>query len=83
MPYVLSIGMLQVRQYLRADATCPFAESFVALRDGAAKARIDTAVRKLGRGLKPDVKAVGEGGMKPASTTARATGCISAMMGMP
>jgi len=31
------------------------------LGDVRAKARIDTAVRKLGRGLKPDVKPVGDG----------------------
>ena len=48
-------------QYLRLDSTCPFEEAFIALRDPTAKARIDTTIRKLERGLLPDVKPVGEG----------------------
>ena len=53
--------MPRLTQYLRFDDTCPFAEAFAAFRDPTAKARIDSAVRKLARGLKPDVKPVGEG----------------------
>lgn len=61
MSYMSSIGGREVLQYLRADATSPFAEAFQAMRDPTAKARIDTALRKLERGLMPDVKAVGDG----------------------
>ena len=48
-------------QYVRLDNSCPFGQSFRDLKDAVAKARIDTAVRKLSRGLKPDVKSVGDG----------------------
>ena len=53
--------MPQVVQYLRMDDTCPFEEAFLGLRDTIAKARIDSAIRKLERGLLPEVKPVGEG----------------------
>lgn len=53
--------MSEAREYVQADGSCPFRDSFTGLRDGRAKARIDTTVRKLGRGLKPDVKPVGDG----------------------
>jgi putative addiction module killer protein len=53
--------MTEAREYLRKDGTCPFQEKFSGLKDPVAKARIDSTVRKLGRGLKPDVKPVGEG----------------------
>jgi putative addiction module killer protein len=53
--------MPEAREYLRPDGSCPFGERFADLRDTRAKARIDTTVRKLARGLKPDVRPVGEG----------------------
>ncbi len=53
--------MPEAREYLRADGSCPFGDRFADLKDARAQARIDTTVRKLGRGLKPDVKPVGEG----------------------
>ncbi len=53
--------MAEALQYLRADGSCPFADRFMALPDVRAQARIDTAVRKLARGLKPDLRPVGEG----------------------
>jgi putative addiction module killer protein len=53
--------MPQVLQYLRLNDSCPFDDAFVALRDPTAKARIDSTIRKLERGLLPDVKPVGEG----------------------
>ncbi len=53
--------MPETREYLRADGSCPFGDRFADLKDARAQARIDTTVRKLGRGLKPDVKPVGEG----------------------
>jgi len=48
-------------QYVRLDDSCPFGQSFRSLKDAVAKARIDSAVRKLGRGLMPDVRPVGDG----------------------
>jgi putative addiction module killer protein len=53
--------MSEVREYLRVNGSCPFRDSFASLGDARAKARVDTAVRKLGRGLRPDVKPVGDG----------------------
>lgn len=53
--------MPEAREYLRLDGSCPFGDSFADLRDARAKARIDTTVRKLARGLKPDMRSVGEG----------------------
>jgi len=53
--------MPEAREYLQADGSCPFRDRFTDVPDARAKARIDTTVRKLGRGLKPDVKSVGEG----------------------
>ena len=53
--------MPEAREYLQADGRCPFRDRFTALADARAKARIDTTVRKLEQGLKPDVKSVGEG----------------------
>jgi putative addiction module killer protein len=49
------------QEYLRRDGSCPFGDRFADLGDARAKARIDTTVRKLARGLKPDVRSVGEG----------------------
>ena len=46
---------------MRLDGSCPFEDSFKRLGDARAKARIDTTVRKLERGLRPDVKGVGSG----------------------
>jgi putative addiction module killer protein len=51
----------EAHAYIRSDGSCPFEARFEALRDPRAMARIDTAVRKLERGLKPDVRPVGEG----------------------
>jgi putative addiction module killer protein len=42
------------------DGSRPFDERFERLGDARAAARIDTAVRKLARGLRPDVRSVGE-----------------------
>ena len=53
--------MPKAREYLRTDGNSPFGDRFTSLGDARAKARIDTTVRKLGRGLRPDVKSVGEG----------------------
>ena len=53
--------MPKAREYLRSDGSCPFRDRFTSLGDPRAKARIDTTVRKLGRGLRPDVRSVGEG----------------------
>jgi putative addiction module killer protein len=48
-------------EYLLADGGSPFRERFSDIADARAKARIDTTIRKLERGLKPDVRSVGEG----------------------
>jgi putative addiction module killer protein len=53
--------MPEAREYLRADGSCPFRDRFENLADARAKARIDTTIRKLERGLKPDVRPAGEG----------------------
>lgn len=53
--------MPDARVYVRRDGSCPFDDRFAALQDPRAAARVDTAVRKLARGLRPDVRAVGEG----------------------
>ena len=53
--------MPEAGQYQRPDGTCPFRDAFTDLRDARAQAKVDTTVRKLERGLRPDVKAVGEG----------------------
>jgi putative addiction module killer protein len=53
--------MPEARSYRRLDGTCPFDERFERLGDPRAAARIDTAIRKLARGLRPDVRPVGEG----------------------
>jgi putative addiction module killer protein len=53
--------MPEAREYLQADGSCPFRDRFTTLADARAKARIDTTVRKLERGLKPDVRSVGGG----------------------
>jgi putative addiction module killer protein len=49
------------QEYLRADGSAPFSESFLGLGDEKAKAKVDTVVRRLARGLRPDVKSVGKG----------------------
>lgn len=53
--------MSVARSYLRADGACPFEDRFGGLRDLRAQARIDTTIRKLERGIRPDVRPVGEG----------------------
>ena len=53
--------MPEAREYLQADGRSPFRERFSEIADARAKARIDTTIRKLERGLKPDVRSVGEG----------------------
>ena len=53
--------MPEARPYQRKDGSCPFDERFERLGDPRAAARIDTTVRKLARGLRPDVRPVGEG----------------------
>jgi len=53
--------MPEAREYLRPDGSCPFGDRFADLKVARAQARIDTTVRKLARGLKPDVRSVGEG----------------------
>lgn len=53
--------MPDTRSYQRQDGACPFDDRFEGLADPRAAARIDTAVRKLARGLRPDVRAVGVG----------------------
>jgi putative addiction module killer protein len=53
--------MPEAREYLRRDGSSPFRERFEGLADARAKARVDTPIRKLERGLQPDVKSVGEG----------------------
>jgi putative addiction module killer protein len=49
--------MPEARSYLRADGSCPFD----GIKDARAQAKIDTAVRKLERGLRTDVAPMGEG----------------------
>src|SRR5271170_7407013 len=53
--------MPEARPYQRKDGSCPFDERFERLSDARAAARIDTTVRKLARGLRPDVRSVGAG----------------------
>ena len=53
--------MPEARECLRTDGSSPFRERFEGLDDPRAKARVDTSIRKLERGLQPDVKSVGEG----------------------
>jgi putative addiction module killer protein len=55
------MAMPEVCEYVEADGTCPFRDRFAGLADERAKARIDTTIRKLERGLLPDLKPVGEG----------------------
>jgi putative addiction module killer protein len=53
--------MREAREYLNPDGSSAFQDRFASLADATAKARIDTAIRKLERGLQPDVRSVGEG----------------------
>ncbi len=53
--------MPELRSYQRFDGSCPFDDRFQRLSDARAAARIDTALRKLERGLRPDLRPVGEG----------------------
>jgi putative addiction module killer protein len=53
--------MSDAQEYLRQDGSSPFRDRLIRLGDDRAKARIDTTVRKLSRGLRPDVRPVGEG----------------------
>ena len=71
--------MPEVREYVEADGTCPFRDRFAGLADARAKARIDTTVRKLERGVTPDLKSVGEGVHEARIDMVQVTGCISAM----
>ncbi len=59
--YTVSFEMPDTRSYQRQNGTSPFAERFGRLSDPRAAARIDTTVRKLARGLRPDVRPVGDG----------------------
>ncbi len=61
MAYMLSRLVPSARSYLRTDGSSPFDDRFGALRDPRAQARVDTVVRKLARGLQPDVRPIGEG----------------------
>lgn len=58
---MLAIWITEAREYLRVDGTCPFRDRFASIADARAKARIDTAIRKLERGLRPGVRSVGGG----------------------
>ncbi len=60
-PYKLLMCVADARVYQREDGTRPFDERFALLRNARAAARITTTVLKLERGLRPDVKPVGEG----------------------
>lgn len=51
----------EAHEYVRSDGSSPFARRFTELADAGAKARIDSAVRKLEQGLLPNVKPVGRG----------------------
>jgi putative addiction module killer protein len=51
----------KVQSYERADGARPFDESFERLRDVRAATRIDTAILKLERGLRPGLRPVGDG----------------------
>jgi putative addiction module killer protein len=51
----------KIRSYERADGARPFDERFELLRDAQAAARIDTTLLKLERGLRPDIRPVGNG----------------------
>lgn len=53
--------MSEAREYLPADGSSPFRERFSDIADARARARIDTTIRKLEQGLKPDVRSVGGG----------------------
>jgi len=59
--YVLPIPMTDARVYQRKNGMRPFDERFAALHDDRAAARITTALAKLERGLRADVRTVGEG----------------------
>src|ERR1039458_4904342 len=53
--------MPEARPDQRRDGSCAVDERVERLDDPRAAARIDTTVRKLARGLRPDVRPVGEG----------------------
>ena len=59
--HVVSSVVPKTRSYERANGTRPFDDSFEKLRDARAATRIDTTVLKLERGLRPDVRPVGDG----------------------
>ncbi|MCW8087605.1 type II toxin-antitoxin system RelE/ParE family toxin [Sabulicella glaciei] len=50
----------EIRIYLQSDGTAPFEERLLE-QEARAAARIDTALETLERGLRPDVRPVGEG----------------------
>ena len=52
--------MPEAGEYQRSDGTCPFQDSFTSC-EVKAQVRIDTTIRKLERGLRPDVESVGQG----------------------
>lgn len=53
--------MMDIRVYQRADDSRPFDKRFDDLQDNRAALRITMAIDKLERGLRPNVRAVGEG----------------------
>jgi putative addiction module killer protein len=53
--------MPEACSYQRKNGTCPFDERFARLGDPRAATRIDSTIRKLARGLRPDVRPIGEG----------------------
>jgi len=61
--YMLPPCMVEARQYETQDGSCPFDRWFNHLEARAA-VRVTRVVAKLERGLRPDVKSVGEGVME-------------------
>ena len=59
--HTVSNSVPNARSYERTDGSRPFDESFEQLRDARAAARIDTMLLKLEKGLRPDIRPVGEG----------------------
>jgi putative addiction module killer protein len=57
---MLPLVMLEVRYYLAADGSSPFADWFAEL-DAAARAKVTVAIARIGQGNLSNVKSVGEG----------------------
>lgn len=53
--------MPELRTYRRASGSCPFDDRLDRVADVRAAARIVAALRKLERGLRPNLRSVGEG----------------------